>query len=566
LDAGEGFRYKWSTGDTTRTITVSSSGNYSVSIENINGCKTTSLSKKVNVKPAPSIPSIIFYGDTVLCGVDSFRAVVKKTPGLSFKWFRNGGVFNNGDTSVWIKRDGLYQLFVDAANGCSAFRQFSVREDPALSPGINVMNTEGCEGDSFLLFATYGGGPEPAYTWIMDGDTLPENSEMITVKKTGAYRVFLRRGLCSDISKAVNINVRPYPVAKLNIPSGKYTLCKGDSIVLRSLYNNSGYGYTWYKGAGVDPFRMDSFYTVKESGTYKLMISNSHCRDTSQTVEVVVIPHPDASIVPSGPQVLCGSHAIKLTAAADTGATYSWFRNGNFINAGSGLTVTDSGRYVVVMSYKNGCTDTAVSVIRKIIPAKAEVSIQGDTVFCSGGKVVLKALFGSQYSYAWLKDGVAQSGKDSSFGAVASGKYRLVLITGGACPDTSRSVTVKVLPAPAVMLTYDGVKTLSVDYQPSYSYEWYWNNTIISGVTGYTYIPTKIGVYKVKVTGNNGCSIFTNPVYLSTISGIMETGFKPGLDIFPNPSSQHSLQQSRIGAVDHPACRCGGKGNCIKPK
>jgi hypothetical protein len=59
LTSGEALTYLWSNGETTQNITVSASGNYSVTVSNASGCSATSEVTVVTVNAKPEKPAMV---------------------------------------------------------------------------------------------------------------------------------------------------------------------------------------------------------------------------------------------------------------------------------------------------------------------------------------------------------------------------------------------------------------------------------------------------------------------------------------------------------------------------
>jgi PKD-like domain len=55
LTSTTGSSYMWSTGATTQSITVSTAGNYTVTVSNANGCSATSTPTTITVNALPSV-------------------------------------------------------------------------------------------------------------------------------------------------------------------------------------------------------------------------------------------------------------------------------------------------------------------------------------------------------------------------------------------------------------------------------------------------------------------------------------------------------------------------------
>src|SRR5258708_38079026 len=94
------------------SITVSSSGNYSVTVTDVNGCGATSSPTVVTVDAVPT-PNIIAGGPRTFCAGGS--VTLTALGGSSYRW-------PNGATTQWItvNTTGDYSVTATAANDCSA--------------------------------------------------------------------------------------------------------------------------------------------------------------------------------------------------------------------------------------------------------------------------------------------------------------------------------------------------------------------------------------------------------------------------------------------------------------
>lgn len=105
------------------------------------------------------------------------------------------------------------------------------------------------------------------------------------------------------------------------------------------------------------------------------------------------------------------------------------------------------------------------------------------------------------------------------------------------------------------MLKHNGQATIALTgnnftAQPAgTSYQWYLNNTPISGATAQTYTPTANGKYKVRIQNCNHC-FSTSPEVENLTTSVQEATHST-IQIFPNPSSGIlTLQLSDSGVVD----------------
>lgn len=114
----QGFtNYKWSTGETTNSIIIKTSGRYSVSIIDSNGCRASDLID-ITVVPNPK-PKLTLNSKNVICVGDT--AEISAPIGfLSYSWFKlpeNRKIAENSN-KINVTEDGDYYVIVTSKEGC----------------------------------------------------------------------------------------------------------------------------------------------------------------------------------------------------------------------------------------------------------------------------------------------------------------------------------------------------------------------------------------------------------------------------------------------------------------
>lgn len=171
--------YLWNTGATTRTITVSTSGTYTVSVTDAGGC-TGSASATVVVNSLPAGPSVTFSNEDY-CYNGSADATCGSTS-VSYLW-------NTGATtqSIHITQSGKYSVTVTNTSGCSATSglytvTFKDTVIPVITAGGDLAI---CFGDSVALST----GSYSVYGWYVSPGTYLSTNQTYYAKQSGIYYV-----------------------------------------------------------------------------------------------------------------------------------------------------------------------------------------------------------------------------------------------------------------------------------------------------------------------------------------------------------------------------------------
>ncbi len=109
--------FKWSTGDTGKSIVVKNSGKYTVDITDSNGCRA-SQSVDVTVVPNPS-PKLAYKGKREICIGDT--AEITAPPGFSsYNWFKlpDNKMIAGNTHKISVTEEGSYYVLVTSKEGC----------------------------------------------------------------------------------------------------------------------------------------------------------------------------------------------------------------------------------------------------------------------------------------------------------------------------------------------------------------------------------------------------------------------------------------------------------------
>ncbi|XOV67912.1 MAG: M43 family zinc metalloprotease [Fluviicola sp.] len=342
----------WSTGETSSTISVGTSGSYTVTSDDVNGCSATSDPFVVTVNAAPAIASGT-VNDPTACGTATGSIQVTGSSSGTVSWTGTASGTSGGSVSLPYDITGLaagsYNITLVDGNGCTSNLVAQPLNDPN-PPATPTISNSGaltfCDGGSVVLTSSYAGAGN---SW-----TTGETTDNITVTTSQTISVTYTDGTgCSSTSAPITITVNPNPTAPTITPSGSTTICDGETVTLSS---SQGTGNVWSTGATTQDI------DVTTSGTFDVVYTNTNgCSATSSSITVTVNPLPTVSLAALD-QVCDYTPSFTLSGGTPSGGTYSGpgVAGGDFDPATAGL-----GTHTITYEYTdgNGCTNTATQDI-----------------------------------------------------------------------------------------------------------------------------------------------------------------------------------------------------------
>jgi large repetitive protein len=495
LDAGPvnpGTSYLWSTGAITQTITISQTGNYSVTLTNNCGTATSNTSI-VTILPIPVAPVVTANGPTTFC----FGGSVDLTSDVSTSVLWNTAATTQ---TISVNQSGNYFVVFTDANGCTAASNtINVVVDIPLVAPVLPTNISQC-GGGFVLDAGFYGG-STTYLW-----STGETTQTIVVNSSGAYSVDVSNSCGTVNSNTANITIIPLPPVPVVTANGPTTFCQGGSITLTS---SALSGNLWNTGETTQSI------LVNQTGTYFVIISGANgCSNSSNSVLVIVDIPPTATNL-GGPFVQCGG-SVELNAGNQGGSTTYLWSNGEttpIINA------TLSGNYDVVITNACGSVSSSLaSVTINSVPAVPVILTNGPTTFCQGSQVLLTASTDPSVVSVLWSDGETSN----SIFVSTTGSYTVTAFSANNCSSTSLPTVVTVdFPPVAPNLggpftQCGGTVLLDADFFGG-STSYLWSN----GATTQTILASISGNYSVTIS--NSCGSVTSALATVIINTVPTT-------------------------------------------
>ncbi len=347
LDAGAGFSsYLWSTGQTSRTILISTAGIYSVTVTNASGCKA---SASVTATYA-TLPSPVIAGNLSFCPGGS--TILDAGAGYSSYLWSTGATTR----TITVSTTGGFSVTVTNAGGCTA--STLVTTSLFTPPVPVILGAAGfCAGSSTILTAAAG---YASYLWST-GST----SSSITVNTAGIKSLTVTdiNGCTGSNSIAVAVFASPAPVI-----SGTLSFCGGTSTTL-----NAGTGYSsylWSTGATTQTINVNTVATFTVTVTNSNGCSASASATTNNTGSLPAVPGPISGTAIAN----CNTSGnVYFISAVPNTSHYVWtVPSGATIASGQGTTSISvnfaasfqGGNIVVAAS--NACGQSPSIVPRKL--------------------------------------------------------------------------------------------------------------------------------------------------------------------------------------------------------
>jgi hypothetical protein len=192
--------YSWSNGSTSQAITVSTAGNYRVTVSNVSGC--TAISPIVNVTTTTgSTATIAVNGSTTLC--QGRTRTLTSSAGSSYLWSTGATT-----SSISVNAAGSYQVTVNPGSACaSTSAPVNITIQPLPTATFSVSGpTSFCTGGSVTISSTNGIGF--TYVWFKNNVVIPgATSATYTVTTAGVYKVRVMLNGCVQYSPSYTVTV-----------------------------------------------------------------------------------------------------------------------------------------------------------------------------------------------------------------------------------------------------------------------------------------------------------------------------------------------------------------------
>ncbi|MGB3074452.1 MAG: MopE-related protein [Chitinophagales bacterium] len=342
--------------------------------------------------------------------------------------------------------------------------------------------------------------------------------------------------------------------------------CNGIDDDCDTQTDEGGNSFTYYRDDDSDGYGNAAVYinscdAVSPSG---YVLNSSDCNDDEPgihpgTAEVCNSLDDDcdtqidegvvtATVVPSGSITICTGTSILLQANTGANLIYQWKKDGINISGATLSTYNASSEAVYSVAVAIGVCSVIsanTTVNTKALP-KSSITPSGTIKVCPGATATLEANTGTGLQYQWKNGGASIAGATaSSYSTIVEGSYTVIVTNGTGCTKLSPTSTIenfagataKITTVGKLNICEAGFVVLNAKVTAGYTYIWYKDDLVISGVTGTVYTAIIPGTYKYLATTQNGCTQLSG--------GKIVTGCKlenvdaendVSMNVYPNPS------------------------------
>ncbi len=510
-DGGNATSWLWTTAETTKSITVSTSGTYGVTVTDSNGCQSY-CEIKITVNPLPACSISADPGTTVCAGTD---VTLNETGGDAESW-----LWTTAETtkSITVSTTGTYGVTITDANGCTSYCEIEITVNAlpdchiSADPGITV-----CAGNNVTL--TEDGGNATSWLW-----TTAETTKSITVSDSGTYGVTITDANGCTSYCEIEITVNALPACHISADPG-IKVCAGNNVTLNETGGDAE-SWLWTTAETTQSI------TVSTSGTYGVTVTDSNGCQSYCEIKITVNPLPACSISADPGTTVCAGTDVTLNETGGDAESWLW----TTAETTQSITVSTSGTYGVTVTDSNGCQSYCeIKITVNPLPA-CSISADPGTTVCAGTDVTLNETGGDAESWLWTTAETTQSITVST-----SGTYGVTVTDSNGCQSYCE-IKITVNPLPACSISADPGTTVcagtdvTLNETGGDAESWLWT----TAETTQSITVSTSGTYGVTVTDSNGCQsyceikITVNPLPACSISADPGTTVCAGTDVTLN--------------------------------
>lgn len=435
LTASDMDDYVWENGETTKTATFSSSGDYYVAGSKQIGRDVCLDTLHFTIKRKASA-NVKIAGVTSFCPGETETTIsashsLLEAQIVSYEW-SSGGVPLSSDKSLLVTAEGRYKVEVKTEDGCKSSGDVVIGTTTSVGDvTIPNLTDEICSGSQASFSAE--GSDLTYFEWYGSGEPFGTGQSQYAIQKAGDYSVV---GYTSNgcQSKAFSFHIDEIKSPAISVTS--VAPCEGEVRTLTATYD-AGTQFSWISPDSILGLTSASV-EIFNTGHYRARVKDPATGCVSEAyTDVAFLPYPVLSL--NGNLAFCENELNVIESVvenrSDTRYSYSWADSDGMVVCGDSFVVLKkSGDYELIVSNSHNCeTRLPFSVFAAPSP-----KLSGDTAkhLCENSTVTL-TMNGADH-YSWSKQGRHLGTDSNKYKATSSGTFMVIGTNDDGCSDTAR--------------------------------------------------------------------------------------------------------------------------------
>jgi large repetitive protein len=473
------YRYQWTTGATTASVSGLTQGYYNVTVYDRFNCEKDTA---VYVSNALGTTLVATSNNATCLGINNGIATAHVMSGMGPYTFR----WSNGATTQVLSNlpVGTYSVTMTDQAGCIKTSSTIISPNVTVSV-VPTATATACGGSTGTLNATNVSGGTAPYRFLWSNNA---TTSTITNLAAGNYTVTATDNIGCRAVATATINSSGSNITATNSLTDASCSNANGRIQLTASNGTAPYTYRWSGGNNTT-----GIFNGLSAGTYSFTITDAN---NCATVVNGLVLNSINTLAPAGNVInnaVCGGSNGRITVTSSGGnapVTYAWTGGNNATGVFTGLA---PGTYNFSITDALGCTTTTSAVLGNNTPTISTTSPTVGNAACGGanGSISLTANGGTApYTY---RNGTT-SNITGVFTGLAAGNYTISIIDANGCSATSSVINV------------GNTNALTANVPTV-------NNALCGGANGRATIVANNGTAPITYAwsgGNNTTGVFTN--------------------------------------------------------
>jgi gliding motility-associated-like protein len=508
------YRYTWTTGATTPSVTNLGAGNYTVVVRDFNNCQ------KSNVARVGSAPALVI-DDVKVTNVRCFsenngRIAVSASGGsgaYTYRW--NSVPTQTTDTSRNLIA-GSYRVTVTDANNCQVVKDTTVTQPQRLNAFVTTFQNVKCRGgsDGTANPTVLGGTPfpnSPRYLYRWNDPTNTDSQNAVNLP-AGTYTATVTDANgCTDTA---NVQISE-PVSEVSVTAVQTKLgCAGQSTGEARATAAGGVGSFIYRWSNLQTTQTAN--SLSKARFYVLATDLNGCR-AIDSVDIVTYDSIKATLLATPPtcnNTATGSINVTTVSGGAGGGNlnnynYRWNSNPSQVTVNA-TKLTGNRPYSVIVTDNEGCTSEFFQFLTQPGPIVIESAVEDAKCFGSatGSARINVISLSSNFTITW---NLLNNPNQNPATNLSAGRYGVTITDSAGCkkdtlitinqPPKLRIDSRTITDNKCVGDTLGKIEIFAGGGTPQYKFLWS-NGMTVSNING-----LRSGIYTLTLTDDKQCNM-----------------------------------------------------------